>query len=128
MLQSVDAVIIDAPCSGLGVMADKPDIKYHLTKAKLTEITETQQKLLDTCSEYVKVGGALVYSTCTILPQENGEQIKRFLDSHPNFKLDDDLSYLPVQLISRAEGGMVQFLPNRDGIEGFFIARMVRMA
>ena len=128
MLQSVDAVIIDAPCSGLGVMADKPDIKYHLTKAKLSEITETQQKLLDTCSEYVKVGGALVYSTCTILPQENGEQIKRFLDSHPNFKLDDDVSYLPEQLISRAKGGMVQFLPNRDGIEGFFIARMVRMA
>lgn len=128
MLGSVEAVIIDAPCSGLGVMADKPDIKYHLTKARLSEITETQQKLMDCCCEYVKVGGALVYSTCTILPQENREQIKRFLDSHPNFKLDSDVSYLPEQLRSRADNGTVQFLPNRDGIEGFFIARMVRMA
>ena len=128
MINSADAVIIDAPCSGLGVMSDKPDIKYNLTRARLSEIASTQAKLLDTCSEYVKVSGTLVYSTCTLLPQENEEQIKRFLDSHPNFKLDEDCSYLPEKLRCRVNGGTLQLLPNRDGLEGFFIARMIRLA
>ncbi|MCR4620651.1 MAG: 16S rRNA (cytosine(967)-C(5))-methyltransferase RsmB [Clostridiales bacterium] len=128
MLQSADAVIIDAPCSGLGVMADKPDIRYSLTRARLLEIIHTQEKLLDVCSEYVRIGGTLVYSTCTVLPQENEEQIMHFLNSHPNYKLDDDCSYLPAPLNSRSENGMVQLLQNRDAVEGFFIARLKRIA
>ncbi len=127
MVQAMDAVLIDAPCSGLGVLSDKPDIKYHMTKARLSEITETQATLLDTCCEYVKIGGRLVYSTCTLLPQENEEQIKRFLLKHPDFKLETDAEYLPRDLMSRCEEGMLRLREDRDGVEGFFIARLRRV-
>ena len=127
MTRLMDAVIIDAPCTGLGVIADKPDIKYHLTRAKLKDITSTQEKLLDTCCEYVKVGGRLVYSTCTLLPQENREQIDAFLLRHPEFKLDTDTGYLPEPFRARCENGMLSLFEHRDGVEGFFIARLIRV-
>ena len=127
ILRAMDAVIIDAPCSGLGVIADKPDIKYHLTKAKLNDIVQTQAKLLDTCCEYVKVGGKLVYSTCTILPQENREQIDAFLLRHPEFKLDTDTAYLPEAFRAKCISGMLSLFEHKEGVEGFFIARLIRV-
>ena len=124
---SMDAVVIDAPCSGLGVIADKPDIKYKLTSEKLTDITKTQKQILDTCCEYVKPGGILVYSTCTILPCENEEIIHAFLLAHPEFKPETDTKYLPERLRPLCKDGQISLLQSRDGVEGFFIARMRRV-
>ena len=124
---TMDAVLLDAPCSGLGVMDNKPDIKYRATPESVKELTGIQEKLLNTCCQYVKRGGALVYSTCSILPEENGEQIRRFLAAHHDFAL----SPLPASFDERfkalyTETGL-QLLPHRDGVEGFFIARMRRV-
>ncbi len=123
----MNAVLVDAPCSGLGVMGDKPDLKYRMKDENLVSITETQKKLLDTCSKYVQPGGLLVYSTCTLLPEENQNQVREFLNAHPEFSLETDVSWLPESLREYAEDGMIQLLPHRhEGMDGFFIARMRR--
>ncbi|NLD82717.1 MAG: 16S rRNA (cytosine(967)-C(5))-methyltransferase RsmB [Clostridiales bacterium] len=125
---TADAVLLDAPCSGLGVMDNKPDIKIRMTEAAVRELAALQEKLLDACCQYVKKGGTLVYSTCSLLPEENGEQIRGFLDRHPGFALDR----LPESFDERfrerhqSDGGL-QLLPHRDQMEGFFIARMRRV-
>jgi len=123
----MNAVLIDAPCSGLGVMGDKPDLKYRMKEENLAEITETQKKLLDTCSKYVQPGGLLVYSTCTLLPDENENQVREFLNTHPEFSLETDDKWLPEALRDQMKDGMIQLLPHRhEGMDGFFIARMRR--
>jgi len=93
----------------------------------LESITKTQAKLLDTCCRYVQRGGLLVYSTCTLLPEENEEQVRAFLANHPEFTLDEDISWLPESLRGEVKDGMLQLLPHRHkGMDGFFIARMRR--
>ncbi len=123
---TLDAVLVDAPCSGLGVIADKPDIKYRLTEANLNELVPLQKDILAACATHVKVGGLLVYSTCTILPEENEKQVRAFLAEHPEFEPDTDASYLPEKYRPLVKDGMLQLLQHRDGLEGFFIARMRR--
>lgn len=127
MVETMDAVLLDAPCSGLGVMDDKPDVKYRPTLASVKELCETQKKLLDTCSRYVKRGGTLVYSTCSILKDENERQIKQFLHDHPEFKMDTLPETIPAQLRENCGEYGLQLLPCRDKVEGFFVARMKRI-
>ena len=122
----MDAVLVDAPCSGLGVIADKPDIKYRFTDAQLETLLPLQAEILENCARFVKVGGLLVYSTCTILPEENEKQVRAFLAKHPEFVPETGADYLPEPLRCRCENGMAQFLSHRDHVEGFFIARMRR--
>ena len=127
LVSSMDAVMLDAPCSGLGVMDNKPDIKYRASVDSVKELTEIQEKLMDTCCQYVKRGGYMVYSTCSMLPEENELRVKAFLERHPEFKL----APLPVSVPERfrvlyGENGL-QLLPHRDEIEGFFIAKMRRV-
>ncbi len=126
MMLSMDAVLVDAPCSGLGVIADKPDVKYRLNDEELDGLPDIQKSILDACAKCVRPGGRLVYSTCTILPEENQNQVRAFLERHPEFEMDENVNYLPEVLRSHAESGMISILPNRDGMEGFFIARMRR--
>lgn len=123
---SMDAVLVDAPCSGLGVMADKPDIKYRAKDELFEALLPVQAKILDACAQTVRVGGALVYSTCTILPRENEAQVRGFLQAHEEFAPDQDSSWLPEKLRARYRDGMIQILPSEDGMEGFFIARLRR--
>ncbi len=120
----MDAVLIDAPCSGTGVMAEKPDVKYRLNAEGLAALTGIQKGLLDTCSQYVKPGGTLVYATCSVLPEENSQQIERFLEEHPDFSMDALPERIPEQFRALAGSYGLQLLPHRDGVEGFFIARM----
>ena len=124
----MDAVLVDAPCSGLGVMGDKPDIKYRLTGDTIDALVPIQRGILDTCAGYVRPGGLLVYSTCTILPEENQQQIAHFLGNHPEFEPDTDARWLPEGLRAGYQNGMLQLLPCRDGMDGFFIARLRRKA
>ncbi len=122
----MDAVLIDAPCSGTGVMGEKPDVKYRLNSEGLNSLVEIQARLLESCSRYVKPGGTLVYATCSIMPEENSRQIERFLENHPEFKLDSLPDSIPGRFRELAGPHGLQLLPHRDGVEGFFIARMVR--
>lgn len=122
----MDVVLIDAPCSGLGVIADKPDIKYKLTDEQINSLLPLQHDILENCAQFVKVGGMLIYSTCTILPEENENQVTAFLAAHPEFEMVEDMSYVPESLRGNAKNGMLQLSSWRDKVEGFFIARMRR--
>ena len=122
----MDAVLLDAPCSGLGVMDDKPDVKYRHDRESVDALVLEQRMLLDACCRYVKPGGILVYSTCSILKDENDRQIARFLSDHPEFFLDALPVSVPAVFRDRTGEYGLQLLPCRDGVEGFFVARLKR--
>lgn len=123
---TLDGVLLDAPCAGLGVLAQKPDIKLRLKPEDIPAIVDTQKRLLDTVSRYVRPGGTLVYSTCSILPEENSEQVRAFLAAHPGFVLEPLPASFPEELRALQGAYGLQLLGCRDGVEGFFIARMRR--
>ena len=125
MIESMDAVLLDAPCSGTGDLAEKPDIRLHLAEKNVEELVAIQAKLLDTVSAYVKRGGVLVYSTCSVLKDENERQIQAFLNRHPEFELCALPETVP-ECFRRHETVGLQLLPQRDGIGGFYICRMRR--
>ena len=104
-----DAVLLDVPCSGFGLLSDKPDVRLNKTEDAVEALTRTQTRLLDVCSQYVKPGGVLVYATCTISKRENGARVRAFLSAHPAFRLDEER----------------QLLPTRDGTDGFYFARLI---
>ena len=126
MERTVDAVLLDAPCSGTGMLYEKPDIKYRLQLQDIDAITATQQQLLETLSTYVKVGGVLVYSTCSILPDENEKQIERFLQTHTNYEVEKLPTSFPKNLLDNEGELGLQLYPFRDKIEGFYIVRLRR--
>ena len=123
----MDFVMIDAPCTGTGMLHEKPDLRHNLKEESLRELTGIQAKLLDTCSQYVKPGAVLVYATCSVLPEENEEQVKRFLEDHSDFVPDMLPEEIPGHLRELAGEYGLQLLPHRDGMEGFFVARMKRV-
>ncbi|MDX9704732.1 MAG: methyltransferase domain-containing protein [Weeksellaceae bacterium] len=106
MENSVDRLLIDAPCSGLGVLRRNPDAKWKLTPEFIENIQKEQEKILNTYPKMLKKGGAMVYATCSILPSENQLQIEKFLVNHPDFKLIRDK----------------QLLPSQTGYDGFYMA------
>ncbi|NLJ41423.1 MAG: 16S rRNA (cytosine(967)-C(5))-methyltransferase RsmB [Clostridiales bacterium] len=123
----MDRILIDAPCTGWGIIHKKPDIKLRIKEENLNSLYDLQWEILKTCSRYVKEGGIMVYSTCTINPVENHGIIDRFLIEHPEFALEDLGNMLPNGLKQAAiKGGMIQLIPGRDMIDGFFIARLRR--
>lgn len=128
MVDTMDAVILDAPCSGTGVLGDKPDAKYRYSDEKVKELIRLQASLLDTCCAYIKPGGTLVYATCSVLPEENGRQVEAFLQRHPEFKMDKLPDSIPERLRLKSGDYGLQILPGIDRMEGFFIARMVKDA
>jgi len=123
---TLDAVLLDAPCSGLGVMAQKPDIRYRVQPEDMGTLAKTQRKLLDALSPYVKPGGLLIYSTCSVLPEENGEQVSRFLQTHPEFSVEPPPLSYPAILRNRQDALGLQLLDCRDEVGGFYIARLRR--
>lgn len=121
-----DIVLADVPCSGLGVIGKKQDIKYKMTQGKQAEIIRLQRKILHVVQNYVKPGGVLIYSTCTIGPDENQQNLKWFLDYFP-FQLESIDAYLCGQLRGRTtKGGFLQLLPGVHESDGFFMARLRR--
>lgn len=123
---TLDAVLLDAPCVGLGVLTDKPDLKYRLKPEDIPAIVQIQKKLLDAVCLFVKPGGRLVYSTCSILPEENERQIEAFLSTHPLFHIERLPAAFPDSIKEHQTQYGLQLFHHRDGIEGFFIASMVR--
>ncbi len=124
---ALDGVLLDAPCAGLGVLSQKPDIKLRLKEEDIPAIVDTQGRLIDTVCRYVRPGGALVYSTCSLLPEENADRVRTFLQAHPNFTLEPLPTSFPEELRARQTPCGLQLLGCRDGVEGFFIARMRRV-
>ena len=124
-IESADAVLADLPCSGLGVIGRKKDIKYRMSPESLLELAKLQRQILGTVWRYVKPGGVLIYSTCTINPGENEENVGWFLERYP-FHLESLSSCLPQALSGEGEGGMLQLLPGIHKSDGFFLARLVR--
>ncbi len=117
--EAFDLVIADVPCSGLGVIRKKPDIRYKDPEA-FSALPEIQYAILRNLSRYVRPGGTLLYSTCTIRPEENEAVCARFLAEDPSFAACD----FSVSDGSRSSNGKLQFWPQRSGTDGFFISKM----
>lgn len=118
---SFDAILVDAPCSGLGVMRRKPDIKYTKRSDDFDRLHEIQLELLSNAVKLLKPGGKLVYSTCTVMPKENEGTVQALLSSHPEMKLVP-IEHLPKQLLEKQQEGMLQVFPQDFGSDGFFVA------
>ncbi len=125
---SFDRILLDAPCSGLGVIGRKPDLKWTKTEGDIAEIAGLQRSILQAVHKLLKPGGVLVYSTCTTEPEENAEQVQRFLAAEPGFVLEPfPEGLLPEGAAAEAgAAGMLQLLPQDYGSDGFFIARLRR--
>lgn len=108
-VEKADILICDLPCSGLGVIGRKSDIRYKMTAEKAHDLAALQQKMLDTVWPYVKRGGKLIYSTCTIHKEENEDNVAAFLQKHPQFTLVEQRQIFPM-----------------EGSDGFFVAKMIR--
>lgn len=123
---TADVVLADLPCSGLGVLGKKTDLKYRMTKEQQKELSLLQRKILGVVQAYVKPGGTLIYSTCTINPGENEENADWFLKHFP-FEAVSLKDCLPKEVINEeAAGGRIQLLPGIHGCDGFFIAKFRR--
>jgi 16S rRNA (cytosine967-C5)-methyltransferase len=127
MRNPVHKILVDAPCTGLGVLARRPDARWRKTPEQIQELAKLQFKLLDSAAPFVKTGGALIYSVCTITKLESEEVIERFLREHPAFRLGDVTPYLPEELKKDVKEGMIQLLPHKHGTDGIFIARLERI-
>lgn len=110
LYDTADRLLLDVPCSGLGVIKRNPDAKWKLSIEFVNKVREEQQSILQEYSKIVKVGGKLVYATCSILPSENQLQVNKFLENNSNFELEESRS----------------ILPSESGFDGFFMARIVR--
>ena len=121
-----DAVLLDAPCTGLGEWHQKPDIRYGITEESLESLRETQKALLENCAKYVKRGGTLVYATCSILPEENELQLRAFLERHPEYTLEPLPEEIAALYPNARQACGLQLLPGSDGDEGFFMAKLRR--
>eukprot|EP00271_Cylindrocystis_brebissonii_P004958 TRINITY_DN16920_c0_g1_i1.p1 TRINITY_DN16920_c0_g1~~TRINITY_DN16920_c0_g1_i1.p1 ORF type:complete len:579 (-),score=115.57 TRINITY_DN16920_c0_g1_i1:276-2012(-) len=121
---AADRVLLDSPCSGLGVMAKRADLRWRVSPEALGRLTALQDELLDAAARLVRPGGLLVYSTCSIEEEENEERVEAFLRTHPDFQVESAEGLVPSQMLTRL--GCVATLPHRDGIDGAFGARLRR--
>jgi 16S rRNA (cytosine967-C5)-methyltransferase len=140
-----DRVLVDPPCSGLGTLQARADLRWRVTPEAIAEMARTQRAILEAGAAVLRPGGVLVYSTCTISPTENEHVIATFLDTHADFSLDDLAAELPAFALGSSDGsdrsngsgsaaaaptrssaGLVLTLPHRDHTAGFFIARLRR--
>lgn len=125
-LPLADAVLLDAPCTGTGVMSKRADLRWQRTPEDLANIIEEQAELLDSAGNMVSRGGRLVYSTCSLEPEENMEQVKSFLETYENFELQDLSDYIHEDLL--IEDGMAyQTYPHKHGCDGHFGVLMKRV-
>lgn len=119
-----DYVLADVPCSGLGIIDKKPEIKYRTCAEKLDELTALQRQILKAAAELLKPGGVLVYSTCTINPEENIENV-RWLTSRGDFEIEDLSPFISANIEENdLKKGYIQLIPGTNSCDGFFVARL----
>ena len=130
--EKFDKILLDVPCLGLGVLKRKPDIKWQKSKEDIEEITKTQKQILENCSQYLKKSGELVYSTCSILKEENENIINEFLNKHQEFKLEKIEIRENNKILDKGffekyknDSNYVQIYQN-DKTDGFFICKLIR--
>lgn len=119
-----DKVLVDAPCSGMGVLGKKADARWRKNEESFVKLSALQVELLDAAADLVAVGGALVYSVCSTEPEETDEVVERFLDKHPGLVMDDATGFLPGDVVGK--DGMVRLYPHAHGTDGAFAARFRR--
>jgi 16S rRNA (cytosine967-C5)-methyltransferase len=124
--EQFDRVLADVPCSGSGTLSKKPDIKWKKDLIDLHKMHDLQYSLIQKAASLVKPGGILVYSTCSIEPEENFEIVKKFLDENHNFKLENAAELLPAELVD--ENGCIQTLPHVHMMDGAFAARLKKIS
>lgn len=124
MQGKADVVIADVPCSGIGIIGRKPDIKYHISKQRCEQLVKIQRKILSQAVRYVKPGGVLMYSTCTISREENEENVEYIMENFP-FQCESMKRFLPESLRVYEKDGMLQMLPGVHKSDGFFVARFI---
>jgi len=131
----LDAVLIDAPCTGSGTVRRNPDLKLRLTEAAVEKMVHAQSEILAQYAPFVKSGGTVVYATCSIFKEENEQVIEAFLDKHQEFRLVKPEEQLQAaaraqelsMLIQRvAQQPYLKLLPHQDGTDGFFAAVLMK--
>jgi len=137
----MDVVLVDAPCTGTGIWRRRPDAKWRLTDRALAERIEEQRAVLEEAAPYVKPGGRLVYVTCSLLPEENGDQVAAFAAAHPGFTVlpgaeivasaaaapsTDLADPAPLAAASLALPTGLILTPHRTGTDGFFVSVLRR--
>ena len=122
-IEAFDGVLCDVPCSGLGTVAENPDLPLNKREEDMAGLTALQRAILFNCARYVKRGGALYYSTCSLLSEENDGAVQAFLRAHPDFKAEDITSPLVHE---RTEYGL-QFLPDTAFGAGFYVAKLRKL-
>jgi len=136
-LKEADKVLVDVPCTGLGVLRRKPDLRWQDYDAKRFEkLTNLQGEILNTASCYLKIGGKLVYSTCSTEPEENEEIVSKFLEEHPKFELENPGGFLKERKLEtyvsdqHKKRKFIQIYPGFSNLgldlDGFFMAKMIR--
>ena len=125
-LDEVDAVLLDAPCTGTGVLSKRADLRWQRDEDELDYSVELQERLLKSAAGMVKKGGRLVYSTCSLEEEENMGQVSNFLDKHDNFELESVEDYLPEEVIIE-DGKAYQTFPHEHGCDGHFGVRLKRL-
>ena len=126
LIGKADVLICDVPCSGLGVINNKSDIKYRIKKEDVLELSKLQKEIVDSSIPYVKKGGTLVYSTCTLTEEENMGMVKYILDNF-DFKLSSLNPYLSENMKNEnTDKGYLEIIPGEFDMDGFFIARFIR--
>lgn len=123
-IRQVDAVLLDAPCTGTGTLARHPEGRWRVTPAALEHLVALQAQLLESTASLVRPGGLLVYSTCSIEPEENQEQVDRFLEKHPEFRREPGTSINQSLLSAK---GDLNILPQLHGMDGAYAARLRRI-
>ncbi|PIA58167.1 hypothetical protein AQUCO_00500238v1 [Aquilegia coerulea] len=119
-----DKVLLDAPCSGLGVLSKRADLRWNRRLEDMEQLKNLQDQLLDASSNLVKPGGILVYSTCSIDPGENEERVAAFLQRHTEFRIDSASGYVPSDFVT--ESGFCSTSPVKHAVDGSFAARLLR--
>jgi 16S rRNA (cytosine967-C5)-methyltransferase len=126
----VDRILLDAPCTGTGVINRRSDLRFQRSEPDIQALVELQRKLMENAARMLKPGGVFVYSTCSLEPEENEENLKWFLETHPDFKTVSIAQYVPQKLLEQDreafERGAVQLRPTKHGVSGFFVAKMVK--
>ena len=120
-----DVIVCDVPCSGLGVLGRRADARWSKESEDIAGLCGIQKRILEEAAQLVVPGGTLIYSTCTITPEENQDMVEQFLARHPEYEADDTITDCWLNM-DKETNGYVQFLPFADDMDGFFIARMVR--